>query len=409
MIASALVLSAGYAEAVVHPTPLPYPDANAGQQMGEDVAVCDGLSAVGCPLCGNAGLVFVYRDATHVDVISYPGTQTGARFGESLALSDDCRVLVAGAPGDDTLGENVGRIFVFARISGTDLYAYETTLYGANYAPYDEWGGEVAISPSGKTIAGGAYAANNYAGKVSVFWGNNWFQQRMLQFTDLDPTDFAGAAITLSDDTLVATASIDENVYGELGSFYVFQRHWPNTNVWGQRIRGAIPGAFQLGYSVDMLGRRVALGAPMDGDFPGPGAVYIIELFGGAFSVEARIEAPTPQYEAGFGASVSLFSNLLAVGEPGRDGSASGAGTTYLFRKPSAGSWTPTSEFRPLEAQWDDWFGLALDGYGGTLVFGAPFADAFGEDSGNAYRDVLQNIFCNGFEDGTTDSWSPRP
>lgn len=395
----------------VEPTLLPHNSPFPGENFGIDVARCDGLSFVGRQYDASAGSVAVFRGTTMVEEIFYPGVQANARFGHALDVTPDCSRLVVGAPSDNGRGTASGMLYYFDRVGETDTYEYGGALYADDTITGDELGQSVAVSPSGNTIAGGAH----YLNKAYAFWevGVNWTHLK-LTFSDVQPEDFAGYALTFIGNLwLFVSAPQDFNPGSPSweGSFYLFDRYSGGSNNWGQKFKGTIPGAYKLGWDVSASGRRVALGAPGDAGFPtddASGDVYtiIINPDGGGWTLEQHLTSPSPQADAEFGASVSLFANQLVVGEPWRDVSGvNNSGTWRVFLKESA-PWSLLTEIRPADAEENDRNGWSNDIYGGYFAGGAPFSDVDGADAGAGYVHVLGNIFADGFELGDTGIWS---
>lgn len=97
-------------------------------------------------------------------------------------------------------------------------------------------------------------------------------------------------------------------------------------------------------------------------------------------------ELPVQDATAGdlFGSAVSIGELHSAVGAPGCDDVADGAGAVYLYAR-SAGGWAATQKLLPPEAQGDERFGSSLDLDGDRLVVGAPGAEGEAPGSGAAY------------------------
>jgi hypothetical protein len=87
---------------------------------------------------------------------------------------------------------------------------------------------------------------------------------------------------------------------------------------------------------------------------------------------------------AEFGVSVAAVSETIFVAaSPMRNGKR-GPGSVYVFQHRSAG-WVRADVLSVPEIAVEDLFGVSMAADGDTLVVGAQFADARGEDSGQAY------------------------
>ncbi len=388
------------------PLPLQHGNPQPDEHFATSVARCDGLSAVGCPQCGTNGKVFLYNNAgALIQTITYSGQSVDARFGEAMALTPNCHVLAVGAPGDDAITMDAGRVFMYTRTQ--DVYALRTSFTHTTAHSQDAWGSALAMSPDGELVAMSATGYGTYyAGKTAVRFGPYWLASRELVYSSTDPLDYSGYRIALSNDTLVATAVWDETDTA-IGSFYVFKRHHGGADAWGETMHGDIPNTFQLGQDIALVGRWVFVGAPYDGEFPGQGSVYVLRLSanGNAFSIIQRIRAPNPQDEGGFGVSLSVSGDTLFVGEPGRERDGQwGVGSVHEFRR-FGNSWTHVQEHISSGIFEGDVFGWSVAGFGGHVVSGTPYADVGGEDAGSADLYALPSIFADGFESGSHAAW----
>ena len=121
-----------------------------------------------------------------------------------------------------------------------------------------------------------------------------------------------------------------------------------------------------FGESVAIEGNRIAVGAPDDT----PGAVHIFEFDGSTWQ---RTQIVRPGEPTGlFGADVALEGDLLVVGAPGDFEFASGSGAVFVFRRNAAsGLWEKVQRFKASDPGFQDVFGSALAISGTTIVVGA--------------------------------------
>src|SRR5574341_683536 len=147
-------------------------------------------------------------------------------FGRSVALSGD--TVVAGAYGDD-FDQNTfqGSAYVFTR-SGS-VWTQQQKLIANDGAQYDSFGISVAIS--GDTVAVGAsndkVGLNVNQGSAYIFKrsGSKWKQQQKLTAFDGASGDLFGHAVALYGNTVVAGAVKDNiGANSTQGSAYVFAR-----------------------------------------------------------------------------------------------------------------------------------------------------------------------------------------
>jgi hypothetical protein len=364
-------------------------------------------------------------------------TQTLSFFGWSVAASGD--TVVVGAPGGYTQGDDqAGQVYVFVKPASGWVNMVQTAELSPSDNGYSGFGYSVAIAND--TIAvGGADKTYLYVKPVGGW--QNMTETAIVQDGAGNPLDGFGDAVAFdaAAETLVVTAEYSNVAAPNGGAAYVFLKPpggWQSTSTpiavltasdaaidvnWGNcvAISGntvVIGSAFQpefinygaayvfvkpasgwknmmetaelttseqlvnaeLGTSLSISGGTIVAGAP--GPAPVSGHAYIfLEPAGGwkTSTQSAQIEAGNT-YSDAFGASVSLSSNLLAVGASIAEvGTAPAEGAVYLFLKPPSG-WKSTSKFY---YEFTAEYGIQYDGLGysvaldGDVLFaGAPFA-----------------------------------
>jgi hypothetical protein len=211
----------------------------------------------------------------------------GNDFGHRIDLNEDGTVIAIGAPKNDDVGADNGRVQVYQNnLSDNTWVQVGQDLYGLETGDLLGW--DVAISDDGKTIACTARSGNpgglEQAGYVLVFIleGEEW--------TQLGPI-------------LVGEEAGDQ---------------------------------FGRSVALSSSGRRLAIGAvaAAGGGGEGRGRIYVYD-----YSDSADDWFPIGQYLDGInnkdwqGSSVDLSSdgNILAIGSPGHDTSASDAGMVRVY------------------------------------------------------------------------------
>ena len=110
--------------------------------------------------------VFKYDGSTYIELNTFYGMDDNARFGKSIALSNDGGVLAVGAPdARDTNGDRTGSVTVFHSNTASEDYTTLFTAYGM--ARRDLFGTSVALSSEGSKLATGAPMAINDGGQNS--------------------------------------------------------------------------------------------------------------------------------------------------------------------------------------------------------------------------------------------------
>jgi hypothetical protein len=292
-------------------------------------------------------------------------------FGVALALSADGNVLAVGAEGEDGFASGIdgdqtdksapeaGAVYVFSR--SENAWQQRDYLKASNSAAFDHFGGSVALTPDGSTLAVGAYWEDSAAG------------------IEGDQTD---------------------NSAKNTGAAYVFVQDgaawWQEAYLKPAQDGGNGADSFGTAVSLSADGNTLAVGAAgdpsaatgIDGDradtsMPYAGAAYLFSRDGVIWQQEAYLKASNTGAGDEFGQHIHLSANgeTLAVGaaleasrtsaDP-KDDSAPEAGAVYVFGKGEA-SWQQTAFVKALNADASDRFGFSvvLSSEGDTLVVGA--------------------------------------
>jgi hypothetical protein len=241
-----------------------------------------------------------------------------------------------------------------------DPIVQQTTLFASNAGVFDGFGEAVAIS--------GNIAVVGATGEDSLASGVN--------------------------------ASLNNNANSDSGAAYIFRRVG---GAWVQEasLKSPYPEySDNFGAAVAISGNTVAIGANSEdsnavgvNDVPngmvsGSGAVLVYVHEAGGWSQQAYIKASNADNSDGFGISVALFGDRLAVGASGEDSIATGvggdqgndfnalrSGAVYVFERVGT-TWSQTAYIKSSNSDKEDAFGREIALWGNRLVAGAR-----GEDS----------------------------
>ncbi|MDA8745878.1 pre-peptidase C-terminal domain-containing protein [Rubripirellula amarantea] len=330
----------------------------------------------------------------------------GDRFGYSVDVDGDFAVVGAylDDPGSLT---NAGSAFIYQR-TGLTAWTQVAQLNG-DLNPDDaqsQFGWSVAID--GDTVvvsaqydrdigfrSGAAYVFGRHEGGV-----DNWGRVTKIVGTDTVKRDLFGRSVDISGDTIVVGASTADPVGSVSGAAYVFDRDQGGIDNWGQvkKLIGSTQ-AFgdRLGQSVSIDTDLIAVGAfRHDGVGTDTGAVYVFARDQGGVSnwgeVKA-IEAADASASDHFGFSVSIDGTTVAVGSPLDDeGGSNQLGSVYLFAQDQGGAdnWGQVTKLLAGDGNAGDRFATSIALRGNHLVAGAPQADGGGSASGRAY--LFENV-----------------
>jgi len=170
-----------------------------------------------------AAYVFTKPGSTWVETqkLTASDADYGDWFGNSVAASHDGSTLAVGAYKRDS-GENdsQGAAYVFTKSS---TWSQAQEFIAPDGAAFDQFGGSVAVSSSGSTLAVGAYGKASYRGAVYVFTesGGTWSQAQVLTASDAAASAWLGHSVAVSDDA----GALIIGAYGyasKQGAVYIF-------------------------------------------------------------------------------------------------------------------------------------------------------------------------------------------
>jgi hypothetical protein len=202
-------------------------------------------------------------------------------FGYAVSISGD--TLVVGASGDDS---NTGSAYVFKRNEdGADNWGEVAKLTASDSAENDNFG--YAVSISGDTIVVGALYNDDTAvdsGSAYVFKRNedgadNWGEVAKLTASDAAAYNYFGRSVSISCDTIVVGVSGDDS---NTGSAYVFERNQDGADNWGEVAKLTASDAAAndyFGYAVSISGDTLVVSAYLDDDTAvDSGSAYVFYL-----------------------------------------------------------------------------------------------------------------------------------
>jgi len=228
-------------------------------------------------------------------------------------------------------------------------------------------------------------------------------------------------SVSLSGDTAVVAARLDDDNGADSGSAYVFVR---TGSSWSEQTKlTASDGAANnyFGISVSVSGDTAVVGA--SGANAAQGSAYVFVRSGSIWSEQQKFTASDGAAADNFGHSVSVSGDTAVVGAVGDDDNGSGSGSAYIFVRTGV-SWSEEAKLMASDGAAGDNFAwsvslsgdtavvaklMASDGAAGdnfawsvslsgdTAVVAARLDDDNGADSGSAY------IFVR-----TGSSWSEQ-
>jgi hypothetical protein len=297
------------------------------------------------------------------------------KFGESVSISEDSKVIAVGAPKDDWYGVATGSIYVIEAPFSSS--AQPQRLTPNDLSPNDDFGESVSVS---STVLGGNVRVTNIAvgvpsdddlglasGSVYIYskfydtpppsacggLGNikagEWVQCQKLIPDDGAAYDRFGNAVAISGKTLVVGAEWDDDRGTDSGSAYAFSLG--DDGVWSQqeKITGWGNKSDRFGTAVSTSGSRIVIGADFDdsqGD--GAGAAYLYQLENGVWKLQQTFLPPSGSIQSRCGSSVIISPDgkTIMVGCPG----SGDGGVVYVYHSSDQGGITSWAQLGKLSA-----------------------------------------------------------
>ena len=310
------------------------------------------------------------------------------RFGQSVSISGD--TVIVGADLDDVgLNLNQGSAYIFSRnAGGADQWGEVKHLIASDGAAFDFFGASVSIS--GETVIVGARNDNvglNVAqGSACIFENvcNEWVELLKATASDGAANDQFGESVSISGDTAIVGASLDDS---NRGSAYIFERNQGGADLWRQVTKliasdGAANDFF--GSSVNVSGDTAIVGAfghdvGMNSD---QGSAYIFSRNAGGADLWGEVTkliASDGAVNDKFGISVSISGDTTIVGAlDDAVGMNSFQGSAYIFSRNAGGAdlWGEVTKLIASDGAADNRFGVSVSISGDTSIVGAPLINS---------------------------------
>ncbi len=327
-------------------------DGDSGDYFGLSVSISGNAIVVGAPKDGDNGndsgsaYVFEKNGSEWVEVaklLANDGAELDA-FGHSVSISGD--TVVVGAKGDDDNGSRSGSAYVFQK-SGS-YWALKAKLLALGGAEDDFLGRSVSIS--GNTAVVGANGDDDNgtdSGSVFVFvepaggWSGILYENAVLLPNGGAAYDCFGTSVSISGDTVVAGANLDDDNGHESGSAFVFEKPvggWSGVlNEDAKLLDSGGAAVDYFGASVSIFGDKVVVGAYRDdhGFASDAGTAFVYakppEGWSGILYEDVILLASDSAGYDNFGRSVSISNDTVVVGAPRDNDNGSDSGSAYVF------------------------------------------------------------------------------
>ncbi len=311
-------------------------------------------------------------------------------FGYSVSVSGNTAVI--GTHLDDDAGSDAGCAYIFEKVGGIWTEIAKLT---ASDATNNHWFG-YSVSISNDLIVVGAYRDNGDQGAAYVFEQPMGGWVDMTETGKLTASDGAGSdkfgfAVSISNNQIAIGSPEDDDNGTDSGSMYVFEEPvsgWENMTETAKLVSSDGNGSDLFGYSVSISDNTILVGAHLQDQLgTDAGAAYIFEKPNGGWAngnEDAKLTASDGSAGDWFGYSVAISGDDAIIGAYGDNAQA---GSAYIFSKP-AGDWVTTSISTKLDSENNsgvDRFGYSVAISDGIAIVGAPYSDNPSNDQGSAF------------------------
>jgi hypothetical protein len=319
--------------------------------------------------------------------------QPGQHFGSTVSISSQ----YASVGSEDSKS-----VFIYKKDNGgPDSWEFIKKLTPTNLSEESGFGGSLSMGGFAEnlSIAVGA-RGDEEVGAVYIFSKDkdgpeNWGLVKKITAPSPQANSQFGVDISLNGDSLLVGSSgdnSDESQQNELtgaGAAYIFHRDKDGSNNWGFLKKLVAPtriGSAAFGSSVDINGRFLIIGSPLDDQMPdftsAYGAAYIFEnsQIGTTDWIFTKKLIPSiRQYGDAFGSSVSIGGSYAVVGSAHEDQDQSAnnimesSGSGYIFYRNQNGfkNWGEVRKVTPQPRAEGDLFGVSVAISRDNIVFGA--------------------------------------
>ena len=352
-------------------------------------------------------------------------------FGYSVAISGDYAIVGANQEDHNATGgqflDNAGAAYILKNNSGT--WTVIQKIVAADRAADDEFGTSVAISGdyaivgAPRKTATVGFELNSAAGAAYVFKNTDgtWSQLQKIQASDRETGDEFGYSVAISENHVIIGAPYEDEYVNGLspasnkGSAYIYTK---GETVWmdGQKIVGnSVSNGDNFGWSVGISDDYAVIGTPREsqiasgggGILTDAGSAYIFrKLSSGTWTQMESINASDKGAGDEFGTSVAISGDYVIVGAMFEDHNATGganlsnAGSAYIFER-NGGTWTQMDKIVASDRAASDNFGVSVSISGAYAIVGA-----YNEDEDPTGGNTLNNSGSAYIFKNTSGNWA---
>ena len=231
-------------------------------------------------------------------------------FGIAVAMWGDTAIV--GAYLDEDPDQDTGSAYVFRYDAPSETWVEQQKLIPSDWQFFPRFGWSVSVEADVAVIGAPTHSEQAFsAGAAYVYRfdpdAQRWIEEQKLQASEPAEFNLFGVSVSLSGDAVLIGATFGDGPNGfNTGAAYVFQF---NGKQWiEQQKLTASDGGFsdQFGRSVSLSGQTAIVGAPLDDDYAnGSGSSYIYTFVGAEWSETAKLRYEETEGVHAFGISVS--------------------------------------------------------------------------------------------------------
>ena len=266
--------------------------------------------------------------------LALPEFNNTANFGTSVALLED--LVAVGTPVGEQAGTITGTVHLFRESAGA--WSYETELVPTGLGTARVFGYSLdfdGASGARRLLVGDPLWAETFFPKGGAFLFEEgpagWIQTEQFSAADGSGGDWFGTSVAVHGDLLAIGARLDDQILSNSGSVYLYSKS-----------------------------------------------------ASGEYELEQKLIAPEQLDFAEFGRAIEMSGEWLAVSELRAETNGLQTGLVHLYRR-QADEWIPAQQLVAKEVSENDGFGISLDLDGDRLAVGSCYKDTAGIDEGGAY------------------------
>ncbi|CAN0417062.1 unnamed protein product, partial [Ectocarpus fasciculatus] len=305
-------------------------------------------------------------------------------FGVSVAVHN-CTIVVGARKDDNEKGTNAGSVYVFCTHDNGVTWSQKQKLLVSDGAAGDGFG--ILVAVHGDTIVAGAVWDDNAKGEetgAAYVYGTSaggtmWSQKQKLLASDQTAYDYFGRCVAIYGETIVVASDYDDNEKGtDAGAVYLFVTY-DSGGTWSQTqklVASDGSGGAWFGHYVAIHNCTIVVGAWYGSNQNGinAGSVYVFVTHDtrGTWSQMQRLAASDGGAGDGFGWSVAVHGNTVAVGAWNEDENGANAGSAYRYVNYDGGlTWSEEQKLVASDGGTGDQFGFVIAVGVQTIVVGA--------------------------------------